>query len=304
MNAFDRPRLGISLRLLSGVLMAGMFICVKALSDQVPLGQIVFFRSLFAIIPLVIFLWIRGEFPNGLATKRPGGHFLRASFGALALFTSFAAIARLNLAEVILIAQLAPILMAVGAVLLLSERLTVWRIAGLALGFAGVIVLVGPELDLGSNNPVRLIGYVLAVASAALTALALIMVRSLIKTESPGAVALYFVLASLAGAVLTIPWGWVVPDARTLTLLILAGLFGGFGHITMTLAFRYAEASRLATFEYVALLWPLLADLFIFKVHLSSAFGFAAPLILVGAIVAATEGTGQARERSRTGKPR
>lgn len=86
MKALDGPTLGINLRVLSGMLMAGMFISVKAVSDDVPLGQIVFFRSFFAILPLVIFLWMRDEFPSGLATKRPSAHFLRASFGASAFF--------------------------------------------------------------------------------------------------------------------------------------------------------------------------------------------------------------------------
>ena len=107
-----------------------MYISVKAVSDDVPLGEIVFFRSFFAIIPLVVFLWIRGEFPSGLATKRPFEHFLRASFGALALFTSFAALSRLNLSEATLLAQLTPILTAMAAVVLLSERLTVFRVGG------------------------------------------------------------------------------------------------------------------------------------------------------------------------------
>lgn len=289
MSALDRPSLGISLRLLSGVLMAGMFVSVKAVSEDVPLGQIVFFRSFFAILPLVIFLWVRGEFPGGLATKRPGAHFLRAGFGALALFGSFAALARLNLAEAVLIAQLSPILMAVGAALLLSERLTQWRIWGLVFGFAGVIVLVWPELSTPSGEDTRLIGYAIGFVAAALSALALLMVRSLNRTESPGAIALYFVLASMIGGVLTLPWGWIAPDVPTLVLLILSGLFGGFGHIAMTLAFRYTEASRLAPFEYVALIWPVLADVFIFGVGLAPGFLLAAPLILIGALIASAE---------------
>ncbi|MEO0913631.1 MAG: DMT family transporter, partial [Pseudomonadota bacterium] len=260
MTERDRPSWGIGLRLLSGFLMVGMFVSVKAVSDDVPLGEIVFFRSFFALIPLVVFLWVRREFPGGLATKRPGAHLFRSIFGALALFTSFAAIARLNVAEAILIAQLSPVLTAVAAVLILSERLTIWRVGGLALGFAGVLALVWPELGGGSSD--RLVGYAIGLVSAGLSALALIMVRSLNKTESPGAIALYFVLASMILALLTLPWGWVLPDGRTLIPLIAAGLFGGFAHIAMTLAFRYAEASRLAPFEYVALLWPVLADLF------------------------------------------
>ncbi|MEM6371495.1 MAG: DMT family transporter [Pseudomonadota bacterium] len=290
MSTTDRPSRGIALRLLSGVLGAGMFVCVKAVSDKVPLGEIVFFRSAFALLPLVLFLWFRHEFPSGLATKRPGAHLTRSACGALAMFTSFAAIARLNVAEAIVIAQLTPVLMAIAAVVLLSERLTRWRVAGLVLGFAGVIVLVWPELDGAGTDRTRLVGYLIGLASAVLSALALIMVRSLNRTESPGAIALYFVVASMLGALVTLPWGWVMPQGQTLVLLIASGVFGGGAHIAMTLAFRYAEASRLAPFEYVALLWPLLADLFIFRLNLSTTFLIATPLILAGAAIAAAEG--------------
>jgi len=241
------------------------------------------------LIPLIVFLWIRREFPVGLATKRPGAHLIRAGFGALAMFASFAAIARLNVAEAMLIAQLSPILMALSAVVVLSERLTRWRIGGLALGFAGVVVLVWPEL--GGTNPdaARLAGIAIGLVGAALTAFALIMVRSLNRSESPGAIAFYFAVASMIGGLLTLPWGWSVPDSSTLFLLIGAGFLGGFAHIAMTLAFRYAQASRIAPFEYVALLWPVLGDLLIFKVALSTSFLLALPLVLGGAALAAAE---------------
>lgn len=186
--------------------------------------------------------------------------------------------------------------MAFGASVLLSERLTRWRIWGLIFGFAGVVVLVWPELSAPSQEGTRLIGYAIGLVAATLTALALLMVRSLNRTESPGAIALYFVLASMIGGVLTLPWGWIVPDLPTLGFLILSGLFGGFGHIAMTLAFRYAEASRLAPFEYVALIWPVLADVFIFEIGLAPAFLLGAPLIMIGALIASTEKRDQLSE--------
>ena len=297
MSLTDRPGLGISLRILSGVLMAGMYVCVKAVSDHVPLGEIVFFRSFFALFPLVLFLYVRNEFPHGLATKRPFDHFLRASFGALSLFASFAALARLSVAEAILIAQLSPMLTAVGAVFLLAERLTAWRIIGLLLGFSGVLMLVWPELGGSEIETLRLIGISLGLASAVLSALSLIMVRHLSSTESPGAIALYFVLASMVGALFTIPWGWIMPEGATAVLLIGAGLFGGVSHIAMTLSFRFAEASRLAPFEYIAFLWPLLADLMIFSLPLSTSFLLAAPLVFAGAAVAAMERREQGKAR-------
>ncbi|MGC3940850.1 DMT family transporter [Roseobacter sp. EG26] len=285
----DNPSLGIALRILSGVLFTGMVVCVKALSDAAPLGQIVFFRSFFALIPLVIFLMLRHEFPGGLGTTRPLGHLVRSFFGAAAMFTSFASVALLPLAEAVLLAQLAPVLTAITAVVVLSERLTKWRVLGLAFGLAGVLVLVWPDIGGGTVDTRRLIGIGLGLSTALLTAFALIMVRSLTRTESLGAIAFYFVVASMAGGILTLPWGWAFPDAQTLMLLVLAGLFGGFAHIAMTLSFSYAEASRLAPFEYVALLWPVLADLLIFNLPLGTSFLLALPLVLLGAGVAAFE---------------
>jgi drug/metabolite transporter (DMT)-like permease len=285
-----RPGRGIALRLLSGVLITGMSVCVKALSDEVPTGQIVFYRSAFALIPLAVFLWSRGELPGGLATRRPLGHLLRSTFGAAAMFASFATIARLPLAEAILLGNLYPVLMTLGAVVLLAEGLTLRRVAGAVLGLAGVVALVWPNLE-GGAEAARVIGYALGLATAALSAAALVMVRSLARSgESPGAIAVYFVLVSMAGGLLTLPLGWAAAEARALALLILAGLLGGAAHIAMTLAFRYAEASRLAPFEYVVILWAVLADLVLFGTPLGPSFLVALPLILLGAASAASEG--------------
>ncbi len=61
------------LRILSGFLFAGMSICVKAVSADIPVGQIVFFRSAFALIPLVIFLCLRGSSRTGSRHAGPWG---------------------------------------------------------------------------------------------------------------------------------------------------------------------------------------------------------------------------------------
>lgn len=293
----ENPAVGIALRILSGFLFAGMSICIKAISAGVPVGEIVFFRSAFALIPLVVFLWLRAEFPHGLATKRPLGHLLRSSLGAAAMFASFASIARLPLAEATLLSYLSPTFTSIAGVLLLSERVTVWRVGGVVLGLAGVLVLVWPEIGQADLNGDRLWGYVFGLLMGILTAFALIMVRSLSRTENPGAIAFYFVIASMLGGIATVPFGWVMPDTYGLIMLILAGLFGGFAHIAMTLAFRHAEASLLAPFEYLAIVWPIIADMLLFNAPLSLAFLTALPLVLAGAAMAAVEGRRRRNER-------
>ncbi|WP_236995528.1 DMT family transporter [Halomonas huangheensis] len=283
----DRTGLGIALRVLSGLLFTGMLLCVKLLSDVVPLGQIVFYRSLFALLPIVVFLMWRREFPAGLATRRPLGHLLRSGLGAAAMFASFAAVARLPVAEATLLAQLSPVIMAIGAVLLLGERLTLHRVLALGLALSGVVVLVLPGLGDATGQAS---GYLLGVLAAVLTAGALLTVRRISRTETPGAIAFYFVVASAVAGLATLPLGWASVTTEQLLLLILAGLFGGAGHIAMTLALRFSEASRLAPFEYVALIWPVLVDLLVFGLPLSAGFLMALPLIVAGAALAALEG--------------
>ena len=83
----------------------------------------------------------------------------------------------------------------------------------------------------------------------------------------------------MLGGIPTLPWGWIMPGTGTLGLLITSGLFGGLVYIAMTLAFRYTEASRLAPFEYVVLLWPLVSDLLILRFPASASFVITAPAV-------------------------
>ena len=281
-------RRGIQLRILSGVLFMAMALCIKLSTTTVPLGQIVFFRSAFAMIPLVIFLVVLGDFPRGLYTKRPWGHVARSGLGTVAMFTSFATIAHLPLAESTLISYLSPIMMAVLAVVVLKEKLNLRRFIGIGLGMLGVLVLTLPQINATQLHWDQLQGYGWGLLTGILTAAALIQVKRLSATESPGAIAFYFVLVSMLAALLTLPGGWVAPSDADLVPLILAGLFGGCAHIAMTLAFKYAEASLLAPFEYLTLVWAGMIDLWWFNTGLGWAFFSALPLVLAGAAIASS----------------
>lgn len=297
-EAMDRPGLGIVLRVLSGVLFTGMLVCIKAVSDAVPVGQSVFFRSLFALLPIVVFLLLRREFPRGLATRRPLGHALRSGLGAAAMFASFAAVALLPVAETTLLAQLTPIFMALGGVLLLGERFSVYRAGALGLALCGMGVLVVPQV-LDSSGQGSLLGYGLGALSALLTAGALMTVRRISRTETAASIAFYFIVVSALAGLLTLPLGWAALDTRQFGVLVLSGLFGGAAHIAMTLALRYADVSRLAPFEYIALLWPVLADAWLFGLPVSGGFLMALPFLLGGVGLATLEGRRGAARRQR-----
>ncbi|ANB32942.1 drug/metabolite transporter (DMT)-like permease [Rhodovulum sulfidophilum] len=279
-------RLGIALRVLSTLAFAMMGVCVKALGDAVPLGQVVFFRSAVALLPLIAFLWWRGEWPRGLATSRPMGHVGRCLMGAVAMFTSFATIRLLPLAEATMLAYLAPVMLALLGWALLGERPSAGRIGGVVLGLAGAAAFCLPAIA-GALPDSGALGVVLGLVTAALTAGALIQVRRLtLLGEGAGAIAFWFAVVSALIGLATLPWGWVWPGPATLLLLIGTGLAGGIAHILMTLSFSHADASALAPFEYLSVLWAVALGFAFFAELPGLAFLLAGPLILTGAFIA------------------
>ncbi len=278
--------LGIWLRICSTVAFAVMAACIKALGDGVPLGQVVFFRSAAALLPLVMFLWWCGDFPKGLATSRPFGHVARSGLGAIAMFTSFETIRLLPLAEATLLSYLAPVMMTLLGWAFLGERLGPKRIAGVTLGLLGGAAFCLPTLS-GTLPDGAGLGLFLGFLTAFLTAGALIQVRRLtLAGEQAGAIAFWFAVVSATAGLATLPAGWAMPDPGQAALLVGAGLAGGVAHVLMTLSFRHAEAGALAPFEYLSILWAAAAGVLFFAELPNAAFLLSAPLILAGSFVA------------------
>ena len=278
----DHPTLGLWLRIGSILAFSGMALCVKLAAADIPTGQIVFYRSFFAMIPLIGFLWLRGEFPNGLQTSRPMGHLLRCLAGCAAMFAAFASLRYLPLADYTLIGFLAPFATAVLARLLLGERAEPRIWVGLGLGFAGVVALVWPELHIDQPREGYILGVALCLATAVLTAVAKVQIRSLSRTESAGAIAFYFALTcTLAGAA-TAGFAWATVDKAQLGLLIGAGLLGGVAHILMTLGIQFCPLTRQAGLDYLALVFAIGLDAAILAIF-PGAWTLAAMILVLSA---------------------
>ena len=257
-----------------------MVIFAKSLAATVPVGQIVFFRSAVALLPLVLFLiWTR-EFPGGLYTKRPWAHMARCLLGCTALFASFASLKYLPLAHASIIGYLAPILSVMLARVILGESVTGMRWFAVVLGFLGMLALVLPQATATELDESYLIGFGLALAMAIFTAGAKIQIRSLALTENAGAIAFYFALTCALAGLATILFGWVWPDPTQWIYLCGAGLAGGVAHIMMTLALQQSEVSKLAPFEYLSLVFAVMADFAMFDIIPSNSFYLSAAFIL------------------------
>ncbi len=301
-----QPIKGIFFKLGSVTLFIVMSSLIKASADHVPPGEAVFFRSFFAIPVIFAWLWLRGDLATGLRVTSRLAHFWRGFMGTCAMGLMFAGLGLLPLPEVTAIGYAAPLLTVIFAAMFLGEEVRAFRLGAVALGMVGVLIVLSPRLTVFSGEEVaraEALGAMLVLMGAVCAALAQIYVRNLVKTEQTSAIVFYFSLTSTLLALLTLPFGWVVPAPAEAGLLILAGLLGGTGQIFLTTAYRYADASVVAPFDYASMLMAILIGYFVFdEVPTGQMLAGAGLVILAGvAIILREHALGLRREKARQG---
>ena len=278
---------GILSMLLAVALFAGMDAVIKHLSPTFPVMQIVFFRSLFAFLPIGLLLWREGGLA-ALRTNRPFEHAKRSIFGVMSLVCFVYAFGRMPLAEVVAIGFSAPLFITALSVPLLGEAVGWRRWSAVLVGFAGVLVMVRPGA--GVFAPAALV----ALAAALFYAFAMIFIRSLGRSEGTGCIAFYFMLACLVVGAVFMPFQWVTPRAADWPALAALGLLGGFAQLFITAAFRLAPAALVAPFDYSSMIHVTILG-YVFWGEVPDA-----PLFVGAAIVVASGIYILHRERART----
>ena len=140
------PTLAITLKLASVAAFVLMQALVKATEGRVPAGEVVFFRSFFAFPVILAWLAWQGQLAVGWKTANPMGHVWRGLVGTSAMGLSFAGLQLLPLPEVTALQYAAPILTVVFAAMFLGEQVRAFRMFAVALGMAGVLVVLSPRL--------------------------------------------------------------------------------------------------------------------------------------------------------------
>ncbi len=268
---------GIALMVLAVGLYSIMDAMVKWLGPSYPTMELVFFRSLFAFIPIAFVLWRSGSLA-ALRTQNPLGHSGRALAGLVSLSLFFYAYTRMPLANVVAISFAAPLLVTALSVPLLGERVGRRRWTAMSIGFIGVIIMVKP--DAGMFDRIA----ILALAATVFYALVIVSIRKLSRTETPTAIVFYYAATStlVAGAVL--PFVWVMPDAEGWLLLILVGVIGGAAQFAMTHAYRLAEVSVIAPFDYMHIFWAALLGFFIWGEVPGNTLWIGVPIVMASGI--------------------
>src|SRR4029079_19534935 len=158
----------IMLKIVSAFLFAGMSVLVRYLGDRYPVGQVVFFRSAFAILPVVIIYAWRGELEAAIRMSNPFRHLGRGLTAVGALFCSFSALARLPVVDATAISFVSPLFTVALSAIFLKERVRVYCWCAVIIGFAGVLVMLSPHLEIGRTaaDSVAVVGATLGLIGA------------------------------------------------------------------------------------------------------------------------------------------
>lgn len=252
-----RPMTGIALKVSSVAIFVGMSSFIKV-AGQAPAGQIVFFRSLFAVVPILVFLAYRRELLTAFHTSRPLSHIARGVVGVSSMALSFYGLTRLPLPDAIALNYAQPLIVVLFSAIFLGEAIRAFRWSAVAVGFAGVFIISWPKLTLFSSGAEigRDAGYgaIAVLVAAAISAVAMLLVRRLVKTEKSSTIVLWFSLTATACSLLTLPFGWESLSRDQVLFLVAAGFCGGVAQILMTEAYRHADVSTIAPFEYTSIL--------------------------------------------------
>ncbi|WP_186386175.1 DMT family transporter [Stappia sp. TSB10P1A] len=301
LNAYN-PRLGIALKVASALVFTGMVAMVKLLDGAYPVGEVIFARSFFGMLPVLLVIAWQGRVSDAFVTRRPWGHISRALVGGTAMSLWFAALALLPLPDATAIGFSAPLMTVALAAVILREKVRAYRWSAVAVGFLGILIILSPHLSGAAPTDEASLGAMLAFASAIFMALAMITVRRLTSTERTSTIVVWFAGVTSVFALMSAPFGWVMPDATDAVMLVAIGLSGGVGQILLTQSYRYADASTIAPFEYTTMLWTVLVGWIVFaEVPTLEVIGGAAIVIGAGVFVIFRErqlGLDRSRERS------
>lgn len=218
--------------------------------------EIGWFRYLTSVVMVVAVGLRRGDLR--LRVNKPGTQLVRGVMMVTSMLAFVAALRFLPIADAAAVGFVSPLLITALSVPMLGEVVGIRRWTAIAVGFAGVLIVIRPG---GSTfHPAAF----LVLASSLTWSVASILTRRLSGLDNPAATMLWTALVGLAVLTVVVPFNFVMPSPGYFALNIAMGAVATIGQYWMVLAYRHAGAALLAPFSYVQLLWATIFGFFIF----------------------------------------
>jgi drug/metabolite transporter (DMT)-like permease len=272
-------------------MMATMDGMAKWLGQHAEVGEIFFYRTIFGFIPVLVLFFIentdgpRFNFSRYILTLQ----LLRGVTTALLIVSIFWALQGLPFADVVGISLIGPILVIPLGAIFLGERVSRRRLALVLLSAFGAVLIIRPEIE-------RINFYaILAFVSGFCFAITVVITKLLTNRTT------YFDISfwtSTVGLLIALVWmhflGWPISEGLQLGLFLTMGLLGGISNIMFLVAYRYAEVSFLAPFDYMIYIWSLTFGFVVFY-EVPSLVSLAGALITIACGVYAAMGAESAK---------
>lgn len=263
----------------SAALFAAMGGLIKIVSVRLPNEMVVFFRSAVGLLALIPWVWYRGGL-NALRTQHPRRHLMRALAGLAAMYCYFYAIAHMPLAEATLLNYSTPLFVPFIAWLWLGEPVGRSLKVALAIGFAGIVLILKPGLSL--LTPVALV----AAAAGVFAAVAMVSIRRLSHSESTTRIVFYFTAISTVISAVPLAWSWRTPEPGLWAPLISMGVVASAAQLMLTRAYACAPAAQVGPFTYATVVFAALVG-WLFWAEIPDVFSvFGALLVALGGVLA------------------
>ena len=247
---------GIVLMCLSTIAFSIMHGLVRFVSEVLPPFQIAFFRNIFGLAFLIPLL-MRSRFAI-LRTKQIELHALRGVINMAAMLMFFTALSISPIAKVTALGFTAPIFMAILAVLVLGERFRIYRWSAIFLGFVGMLIILRPGLVAIDT------GALLVIGSAALWAVAMIIIKIQSRTESSLTIVAYMGIFLGVFSIGPAVWVWQPFELQTLGFMVLIGLFGSIAQMAISEALKETDSTALMPFDFLKLIWTAIIGVWFF----------------------------------------
>ena len=269
----SKNQLGIIFMILSVISFSVMDIVVKLMSSHYPTGQLIFFRGLFGLIP-ILFIIPKERFGNLLKTEKIKLHLVRAFGGAFAMTFLYLGLKFLPIADAITISFAAPIFATIFSIIFLNEKVRLIRWLAIFFGLTGVIIVLKPGTELFTYYSFFPILFCIGFATIS------IAIKKLSKTEPDYLIALYFTLVLILFGLVSISMGWKKIDISDIHYLVIIGLSGSIGNIFLTKSIREADISLVTPIKYLSLVFAIIAGWLIFN-EIPSALTISGAMLII-----------------------
>lgn len=258
-GALSAPMLGILFMVASTICFASMHGAVRylALREHLHPFEIAFFRTFFGLLALAPWFIRQGLMP--LRTQRFGLHAARALINVVAMLMFFMGLGLTPIAQVQALGFTAPLFASLLAILVLKEKVFLWRWGALIVGFIGALIIIRPgfkSVDLGS---------LLVLGSAAIWSCAIIIIKTLSRTDSSVTITAYMVLLMSPLSLVPALFFWQWPNGEQLLWLAFVGISGTLAQLVMTQAFHVADTTAVLPLDFMKLVWGAMIGYVVFS---------------------------------------